>query len=108
MTTANETPQPSDTPQAAKDDFIEKLKKELDEWRDKLTQLEAKANSVQADVKQQYDTTVADLRQKAQEGEKKVNELTGASASAWQDLQKGAEEAWKSLADSFKQASSRF
>ena len=82
MGTANDTPQPSDTPQVAKDDFIEKLKKELDEWRDQITQMEAKANSIQADMKQQYDTTVADLRQKAQEGEKKLNELAGASASA--------------------------
>ncbi|WP_116473251.1 sll1863 family stress response protein [Zobellella maritima] len=91
-----------------KDAYQQKLRSQLDEWDAELNRLKAKADMAKADIQIEYNKQIKALQSKRDEAGKKLAELEQASDDAWVDLKSGIENAWESLGQALKSASSRF
>ncbi len=82
---------PKTTTTLEKEQYLEKLKIQLDNWQSEVDQLQAKAEDASADLKVELEEQIANLKVKFSEGEGKFNELTDATEEAWEELKDDAE-----------------
>lgn len=91
-----------------KQEYIDKMKAQLDEFNAKIDVLKAKAEKAEADTKLEYQEAIEDIKVKQAHAKNKLAELRDASGNAWDDLQAGAEQAWKNLGQAIKSATDHF
>jgi lipid II:glycine glycyltransferase (peptidoglycan interpeptide bridge formation enzyme) len=91
-----------------RDEYVQKLKTQLDEWNAEAAKWEAKAREAQAHMKAEYDKQLATVNSRRDEALYQMKLLQGASADAWQDMMRGADEAWKNMHEAFSKARSHF
>lgn len=91
-----------------RDDYIAKLKTQLDRWSADVTKWEAQANSAKADLKKQYAKQLEILRAQREVARYNLRLVEDASATAWTDLSKGADEAWARMREAIANARSHF
>ena len=77
-----------------RDDYIEKLKAQLDHWNAEVAKWEAQAKGAQAEMKERYAKELDVLKAQRELARYNLKLLEGASATAWVGLRKGADEAW--------------
>jgi hypothetical protein len=70
----------------SKNEYVEKMKKQLDDWNTDIDTLQVKSNLAKAEVKVKYGEQVAELRKKRQEAERKLNEIKSAADDSWEHL----------------------
>jgi predicted nucleic acid-binding Zn-ribbon protein len=88
---------------STKDEYLAKLKTQLDSWQVELNELEAKASDAMDDLKPEIDEQIANLKVKFAEGEGKFNELADATEEAWEELKVDAEAKFNELIGDFKE-----
>lgn len=88
---------------STKDEYLAKLKTQLDSWQVELNELEAKASDAMDDLKPEIDEQVANLKVKFAEGEGKFNELADATEEAWEELKVDADAMFDKLIGDFKE-----
>ena len=88
---------------ATKEEYLAKLKTQLDSWQVEVDALEAKASDAVDDLKPEIDAQIANLRVKFAEGEGKFNELADATEEAWEELKVDAEAMFDNLIGDFKE-----
>ncbi len=93
---------------STKDEYIAKLKTQLDEWSADIDELEVQAHLAKAELKDKYAVQIAELKAKRDEAEGKVSELQEAAGDAWEELKKGGEEAWGSIVKAVAEARKKF
>lgn len=93
---------------STKDEYVAKLKMQLDEWSSDIDALEVKAHLAKADLKDKYAEQIADLKAKKIEAEGKLSELQDAAEEAWEEIKKGSESIWETLKTTFNEAKSKF
>jgi len=76
-----------------RDAYIAKLKDQLDRWNADMARWEGKAKAAQADMKERYARELQVLEAQRELARYNLKLLEGASASAWGELRKGADEA---------------
>jgi hypothetical protein len=91
-----------------RDEYVAGLKARLDRWNADVAKWESKASVARADMKKQYAQQLETLRERRDEALYNLNLVEKASATAWQDLARGADEAWDRMQDAIKAASSHF
>jgi len=91
-----------------REEYVEKMKTQLDQWNAEVTKWEAKAKASQADMKAQYEEQLEALRSRRDEAMYTLHQLQVASGVAWMDMMKGADAAWKAMAEAFGKARSHF
>ena len=91
-----------------RDEYVEKLKGQLDQWNAESARWEAKARVAQAEAKAEYDRQIEALNARREEAMYQMKLLQNASADAWKDVMQGAEEAWKRMQDAVTAARSHF
>ena len=91
-----------------RDEYVERMKKQIDDWNTKLADWGAEVQKAQAHVKTQYEAQIKALEKQRDETVKRLNETREASQAAWQEVSKGAESAWKALHASYEKAWSEF
>ncbi|MBW2192613.1 MAG: hypothetical protein JRF27_02390 [Deltaproteobacteria bacterium] len=95
-----------------KEEILKKLKKQYDDlnykWSIERNKLEAKSQHAAADAIQKFEEERENLRRMRKEMKEKIIDLEVAGENAWDDVRDGAEEAYKSLSEAFKKASSHF
>lgn len=91
-----------------RDEYVEKMKMQLDEWNTKLATLETRASQVKDDAKDKYEEEMAVIVRKRDEAKGKLSELQGAGEEAWEELKSGMDQAWSSLRESFEKARAKF
>ena len=82
---------------ATKDEYIAKLKAQLDEWKEDIEHLGNKAADASEDVKAKIETQIAELKAKWDEGEGKRQEILAAADDKWEDMKDEAEERWSQI-----------
>jgi uncharacterized membrane-anchored protein YhcB (DUF1043 family) len=90
------------------DEYVQKLKAQIDQWNTQVKDWEAKAAQAQDRMREQY---LKQLEHVAGQRERVMVELRrvqGASLEAWHDLMRGADQAWKSMHEAFERARSEF
>jgi len=91
-----------------RDEYVQKLKDQLDQWNAESKKWEAKAQTAQAAMKAEYEKNLAQLRGRRDEAIAQLKKVQGASGEAWHDMMKGADAAWKSMQEAFDKARSNF
>jgi uncharacterized coiled-coil DUF342 family protein len=91
-----------------RDEYVEKMKTQLDEWNTKLASLETRASQVKDEAKVKYEEEMALIVSKRDEAKGKLSELQGAGEEAWEELKAGMDQAWSSLRDAFEKAKGKF
>lgn len=91
-----------------REQYVEQMKKQLDEWNAKLGKLEGEVQKAQTSVKSQYEARIKALERQRDETVKRLNETRDASQAAWLEVSKGAESAWKAMQSSFEKAWGEF
>jgi uncharacterized coiled-coil DUF342 family protein len=93
---------------STKDEYVEKLKAQLDEWSADIDELEVKANLAKAELSDKYAEQLAELKAKRDEATAKVAEVQDAAGDAWEELKKGGESIWETLKTTISEAKSKF
>jgi uncharacterized coiled-coil DUF342 family protein len=91
-----------------RDEYVERMKKQIDEWNTKLADWEAEVQKAQTHVKARYEAQIKAMEKQRDETIKRLNETREASQAAWQEVSKGVESAWKALHASYEKAWSEF
>ena len=91
-----------------RDEYVGKLKQQLDNWNAEVTRWEAQAKSAQAQARKNYEKQLEALRSNRDKALYNLKLLQGASATAWIELAKGADEAWDRMGDAIAQARTYF
>lgn len=91
-----------------REQYVEHMKKQLDEWNVKLAKWEEEVQKAQAHVKTQYEIQITALEKQRDETVKRLNATREASQAAWTEVSKGFESAWKSMQSSFDKAWDEF
>jgi hypothetical protein len=69
-----------------KNEYVEKMKKQLDDWNTDIDTLQVRANLAKAELKVKYKEQIAELRKKRQAGQGKLNEIAAAAGDSWEHL----------------------
>jgi hypothetical protein len=91
-----------------REQYVEQMKKQLDEWNAKLGKWEEEVQKAQAGVKTRYEAQIRTLEKQRDETVKRLNETRDASQAAWLEVSKGAEAAWKNMQSGFEKAWGEF
>jgi lipid II:glycine glycyltransferase (peptidoglycan interpeptide bridge formation enzyme) len=91
-----------------RDEYVNKLKQQLDQWNAESKKWEAKAQAAQSSMKAEYDKQLNMLNSRRDEALYQLKLLQGASTDAWQDMMKGTDQALKSMQEAFNRARSHF
>lgn len=91
-----------------RDEYVNKLKSQLDQWNAEAKKWEAKAHEAQATMRQEAEKQLNALNSRRDEALYQLKLLQGASADAWQDMMRGADQAWKNMHEAFSRAKSHF
>jgi hypothetical protein len=87
-----------------RDEYIQKLKSQLDQWNAQLAKWEAMSDEIKNKYLQQLDE--AQLRR--DEALAEMRRVQGASAQAWSEMMRGADSAFKQMRDAFERARQAF
>ena len=91
-----------------RDEYVRKLKTQLDQWNSEITKWEEKTKSAQTKMKADYENQLKTFRSRRDEAMQQLRQVQAASGEAWMDLMRGADEAWVRLRDAFTKARSHF
>jgi chromosome segregation ATPase len=90
-----------------RDEYLAKLKAQLQHWDEQLGQWEVQARMAQHDAKVELERQIGIMRSRADDLVFRMGLLKDASAEAWHEIQHGADEARKAMHDAFEKAQSR-
>ena len=90
------------------DDYVKKLKTQLDEWNAELVKWEAKSKAAQTDMKAEYERQLAAFRQRRDQAIEQMRKVQSATGDAWMELARGADDAWAKMREAFDRAQSHF
>lgn len=84
-----------------RDEYVERMKQQLDDLNAQIDELEQKAEKSQADLKTKYCEQVAELRKLSAAARKKLDDLRAAGENRWDLLMAEAEKVQKAFVHSF-------
>jgi LmbE family N-acetylglucosaminyl deacetylase len=91
-----------------RDEYVEKMKAQLDQWNTEIAKWEAKAKDVQAEGRAEYEKRLEALRAHREQAMYQMKLLQGAAGEAWLEMMRGTDEAWARMREAFDKASSHF
>ncbi|MCE8035951.1 MAG: hypothetical protein LPK20_06930 [Halomonas sp.] len=90
-----------------RDEFIERMKAQLDEWNAEIEALAERARQASAEAQVRYQDDIERLRRRRDETWRRLEELQYASEAAWDTLQQGLDDAWELLRKALRDAQRR-
>ena len=93
---------------STRDEYVESLKGQIDRWNAQLSRWEKDAASARADLRKKYDSQLAQVRAQREKALYQLKLLEDASAAAWTDFMRGADEAARQMREAMAQASKHF
>ncbi len=91
-----------------RDEYVDKLKKQLDDWNAEAAKWEAKAKAAQAGMRADYEKQLAAFRRQRDQALDQMRQIQAASGEAWQDLVRGTDDAWARMREAVEKARSQF
>jgi hypothetical protein len=93
---------------STRDEYVAKLKAQLDEWNAEVGKWETKAKGAQADARIEYEKLLEASRRQRDQAMEQMRQGQASAGDAWQDLAKGADQAWTKAREAFTKAGSHF
>jgi hypothetical protein len=91
-----------------RDAYVQKLKSQLDHWNVEAARWEAQMREAQGRLRDEYARQLEQLKSRREEVLYQLRLLQNASAGAWSDMRRGADQGWKSMQEAFERARSHF
>lgn len=91
-----------------RDEYVARLKAQLDEWNAQAAVWEEKAKHAQAEMQAAYQKQLEAVRAQQENALYQMRLLQNASADAWKDMTAGADAVWKQMQETFTRAASHF
>lgn len=91
-----------------RDEYVKTLKDQLDRWNSDMSKWESQAKGAQADMKKRYEQQLDALRAQREKAAYQMRLLEGASATAWSEVTKGADEALERMREAVAKARTHF
>jgi ElaB/YqjD/DUF883 family membrane-anchored ribosome-binding protein len=91
-----------------KDEYVEKMKSQLDTWNAAFAKWEAKAKEAQTELRAEHEKQLAEFYRLRDQGREKMKQVQSAAGDAWMDMTRGADEAWAKMREAFEKAHSHF
>jgi lipid II:glycine glycyltransferase (peptidoglycan interpeptide bridge formation enzyme) len=91
-----------------RDDYVEKMKAQLDEWNAQVAKWEGKTREAQAGARAEYEKQLDAFRRQRDQALEQMRRVQGAAGDAWIDLAHGADDAWGKMREAFEKARSHF
>jgi lipid II:glycine glycyltransferase (peptidoglycan interpeptide bridge formation enzyme) len=91
-----------------RDEYIAKLKTQLDQWNAEMAKWEGQATQAQANMRAEYEKQLAAIRQHQGHAKEQLRKVQAASGDAWMELTRGADEAWAAMRQAFEKAHAQF
>lgn len=91
-----------------RDEYVDKLKKQLDDWNAEAAKWEAKAKAAQANMRADYEKQLAAFRRQRDQALGQMQQVQAASGEAWQELVRGTDDAWAKMREAVEKARSQF
>jgi hypothetical protein len=91
-----------------RDEYVEKMKAQLDQWNADIAKWESKAQAAQAEARAEYDKRLEAVRQQREQAMYQMKLLQGAAGEAWIEMMRGTDEAWARMREAFDKASAHF
>ena len=85
---------------ASREEYVEKLKRQLDEWNGDIDQLEAKLAEATGPAREKLEPYLVKAREGSESALKKLAELKASGDESWDKLECEAEHLWKTLKQS--------
>jgi len=87
-----------------RDEYVQKLKAQLDQWNAQM----AKWQAMSEDVKNKYLQQLDEVQVRRDEVLAELQRLQGASAGAWSEMMRGADGVLKEMREAFERARKAF
>lgn len=91
-----------------RDEYIQKLKSQIEQWNAEAAHWEEKARKAQAGMKAEYERQLEQFRVKSEAAKVELRRLQSASTDAFAELMRGADAAMKSMREAFERARRSF
>ena len=91
-----------------RDEYVAKLKTQLDAWDTELDKLEVKAGKAKKNAKVKYAKEMKELKVKRDKMKTEINNIINASEDGWEDFKDKAGDAWSALKGGFIKAREAF
>lgn len=91
-----------------RDEYIEKLKQQLDQWNAEVAKWEDKTRQAQAGMRTEYEKQLQAYRRQRNQALEHMRRIQSASGEAWMELVRGADDAWAKMREAFEKARSHF
>jgi len=91
-----------------RDEYMQKLKAQIDEFNAEAAHWEDKARKAQAGMRAEYERQIENFRRKSQEATAELERLQRASADMFGELMRGADRALHEMQEAFNRASKNF
>jgi hypothetical protein len=92
----------------SRDEYVQKLKSQIDQWNAEASKWEAKAKQATAGMQAELARQLEQYRARRDAAMGELRRLQSASADAWQDMMRGADAAMKSIQETFDKARRNF
>ncbi len=92
---------------SSKDEYIEKMKNQLDEWNKDIDRLEAQISEVQSSAKEQLQTRLKQAREGYETAKEKLEEIRAGGEESWEKARDEIEHVGKVLKQSINYFRSR-
>jgi len=89
-----------------RDEYVDKLKRQLDEWNAAIDKLEQRAGELKTEARERYQARLAALRAKRQEIQLKLKDIQTAGESAWDAIKASVEVARTEFKRAYEEAES--
>lgn len=91
-----------------RDEYVEKMKTQLDQWNAEIAKWEVKSREAQAEARAEYDKRLEALKQHRDQAMYQMKLLQAAAGEAWVDMMRGTDEAWARMREAIDKAGSHF
>jgi hypothetical protein len=91
-----------------RDEYVERMKAQLDQWNGEIAKWEAKADIAQTEARVEYEKRLVALREQREKAMYQMKLLQSAAGDAWTEMVRGTDQAWASMREAFEKASSHF
>jgi flagellar hook-basal body complex protein FliE len=92
----------------SRDEYVQKLKSQIDEWNAEMAKWETRARQSQDDMRAEYEKRFEDFRQQRDAALEQMRQMQNAAGDAWTQFVRGTDEAWKRASEAFDKAFSPF
>jgi hypothetical protein len=89
-------------------EYVAKMKAQLDKWNAQVVTWDSTAHSARRGAKTKLKKQVGILRSRLDDALFRLELVQGASADAWQDIKRGADEARKNMEQALEKARTHF